>query len=207
MSGTFPANKIQNYTYVNNQPNITSVALSGRRQAKSQGAQYSSMTIVTSPLSPTEHKEIMGFLAAQQGSLEGFAIVLPTISTPGGSVTGNVLNVNDANADAGDTSVAVNGGVASQTGYLKAGDMIRFITTTTAANNVKTYTVTADMDTNGSGEGTINFQPGLIDGVTNGSDVETNDVQFTVYMTGPAQEYTFGTAGNSQIEFEVREAF
>ena len=207
MSGSFPSTQgLRGLDFKNNQPNLISVSVSGRRQAKSQGAQYFSFTVQTPPMTVAEHKKVMGFMASQQGQFEAFQIQLPNISTPQGSVAGNVLDVAGAHT-AGDKTINLDGGIASQTGYLKAGDMIRFINTTTAANNVKTYMVTADMDTDGSGAGTVNIEPGLIDGVDNDSTTETNGVQFTVFMSGPTQEYSSGVADFTQLEFEVREAF
>ena len=207
MSGSFPSTQgLRGLDFKNNQPNLISVSVSGRRQAKSQGAQYFSFTVQTPPMTVAEHKKVMGFMASQQGQFEAFQIQLPNISTPQGSVAGNVLDVAGAHT-AGDKTINLDGGIASQTGYLKAGDMIRFINTTTAANNVKTYMVTADMDTDGSGAGTVSIEPGLIDGVDNNSTTETNGVQFTVFMSGPTQEYSSGVADFTQLEFEVREAF
>jgi hypothetical protein len=207
MSGSFPSTQgLRGLDFKNNQPNLVSVSVSGRRQAKSQGAQYFSFTVQTPPMTVAEHKKLMGFMASQQGQFEAFQIQLPNLSTPQGSVAGNVLDVAGAHT-AGDKTINLDGGLASQTGYLKAGDMIRFIDTTTAANNVKTYMVTADMDTDGSGAGTVSIEPGLIDGVANNSTTETNGVQFTVFMSGPTQEYSSGVADFTQLEFEVREAF
>ena len=207
MSGTFPSTQgLSGLDFKNNQPNLISVSVSGRRQAKSQGAQYFSFTVQTPPMTTAEHKKTMGFLASQQGQFEAFQIVLPNLSTPAGSVAGNVLDVAGAHT-AGDKTIDLDGGVASQTGYLKAGDLIRFVNTTTAANNVKVYMVTADMDTDGSGAGTVSIEPGLIDGVDNNSTTETNDVQFTIFMTGATQEYSSGLADFTQLEFEAREAF
>jgi len=207
MAGTFPGTQgLRGLNFTNNQPNLVSVAVSGRRQAKSQGAQFFSFTVQTPPMTTAEHKVIMGFFAKQQGSFEAYQIQLPNISTPAGSVLGNVLDVVGAHT-AGDKTIDLDGGEASKTGYLKAGDMIRFIDTTTAANNVKTYMVTADMDTNGSGAGTVNIEPGLIDGVNNNSTTETNGVQFTVFNTSSETEYESGVADFTQMEFDVREAF
>jgi len=213
MSGTFPNTQgLIGLDFKNNQPNLISVSVSGRRQAKSQGAQYFSFTVQTPPMTVAEHKKVMGFLASQQGQFEAFQIQLPNLSTPQGSVAGNVLDVAGAHT-AGDKTINLDGGIASQTGYLKAGDMIRFIDTVTTVNgvakamNVKTYMVTADMDTDGSGAGTVNIEPGLIDGVDNNSTTETNGVQFTVFMAGQTQEYSSGLASFTELEFEAREAF
>ncbi len=213
MSGTFPSTQgLRGLDFTNNQPNLVSVSVSGRRQAKSQGAQFFSFTVQTPPMTTAEHKKVMGFLASQQGQFEAFQIQLPNLSTPAGSVAGNVLDVAGAHT-AGAKSIAVDGGIASQTGYLKAGDMIRFIDTVTTVNgvakayNVKAYMVTADMDTDGSGAGTVSIEPGLIDGVDNNSTTETNGVQFTVFMTTTTQEYSSGIADFTQLEFEAREAF
>ena len=207
MSGTFPSTQgFRGLDFKNNQPNLVSVSVSGRRQSKSQGAQFFSFTVQTPPMDVDDHKKVMGFMASQQGQFEAFQIVLPNLSTPAGSVAGNVLDVAGAHT-AGDKTIDLDGGVASQTGYLKAGDLIRFVNTTTAANNVKVYMVTADMDTDGSGAGTVSIEPGLIDGVDNNSTTETNDVQFTVFMAGATQEYSSGLADFTQLEFEAREAF
>ena len=121
MSGTFPSTQgLRGLNFTNAQPNLLTVAVSGRRQAKSQGAQAFSFTAQTPPMSTAEYKETMGFLAAQQGQYGSFQIVLPNISTPAGSVSGNVLDVVGAHT-AGDKTIAVDGGTASQTGYLKKG--------------------------------------------------------------------------------------
>ena len=207
MSGTFPSTQgFRGLNFNNNQPNLVSISVSGRRQAKSQGAQFFSFTVQTPPMDVDDHKKVMGFLAAQQGQFEAFQIVLPNLSTPQGSVTSNTLVVNGAHT-AGDKTITVDGGTASASGYLKAGDVVRFINTTTAANNVKTYMVTADLDLDGTGAGTLNIEPGLIDGVDNNSTMETNNVQFTVFMAGATQEYSTGLSSKTQLEFEVREAF
>jgi len=213
MSGTFPSTQgLRGLDFTNNQPNLVSVSVSGRRQAKSQGAQFFSFTVQTPPMTTAEHKKLMGFLASQQGQFEAFQIQLPNLSTPAGSVLSNTLVVNGAHT-AGDKTITVDGGTASATGYLKAGDMVRFIDTTTTVNgvakamNVKTYMVTADLDTDGTGAGTLNIEPGIIDGVDNNSTMETNGVQFTVFMTNTTQEYSSGIADFTQLEFEAREAF
>jgi hypothetical protein len=206
MSGTFPTGNVRAVNFKDNAPNLVTTSLSGRRQTKSQGQQYFSFTIQTPPLTSADLKPILGFISKQRGQFESFQIQLPNISTPAGSITSNTLAVNGAHT-AGDKTIAVDGGTASASGYLKAGDMIRFIDTTTAANNVKVYMVTADLDLNGSGAGTLNIEPGLIDGVDNNSTVETNGVQFTVFLERGSQEYQMGVQGLTQMEFDVREAF
>ena len=206
MSGTFPTGNVRAVNFKDNAPNLVTTSLSGRRQTKSQGQQFFSFTIQTPPLSTTELKPILGFISKQRGQFESFQITLPNISTPAGSITSNTLAVNGAHS-AGDKTIAVDGGTASASGYLKAGDLIRFIDTSTAANNVKVYMVTADLDLDGGGAGTLNIEPGLIDGVNNNSTVETNGVQFTVFLERGAQEYQMGVQGLTQMEFDVREAF
>lgn len=206
MSGTFPTGNVRAVNFKDNKPNLITTTLSGRRQTKSQGQQFFSFTIQTPPLKSADLKPILGFISKQRGQFESFQITLPNLSTPAGSITSNTLAVNTAHS-AGDTTIAVDGGTASASGYLKAGDLIRFIDTSTAANNVKVYMVTADLDLDGGGAGTLNIEPGLIDGVNNNSTVETNGVQFTVFLERGAQEYQMGVQGLTQMEFDVREAF
>lgn len=206
MSGTFPTGNVRAVNFKDNAPNLVTTSLSGRRQTKSQGQQFFSFTIQTPPLKTADLKPILGFISKQRGQFESFQIQLPNLSTPAGSITSNTLAVNGAHS-AGDKTIAVDGGTASASGYLKAGDFIRFIDTSTAANNVKVYMVTADLDLDGGGAGTLNIEPGLIDGVNNNSTVETNGVQFTVFLERGAQEYQMGVQGLTQMEFDVREAF
>ena len=200
MSGTFPNNRIRAMNFKNNQPNLITTSLSGRRQAKSQGQQFFSFTVQTPPLVTVEYKEIMAFLASQRGQFDAFSIQLPGVSTPSGTISSDPFTVSDANADAGEKSVTVTGGVASQTDYMKAGDLVRF------TDHNKVYMLTADVDTDGSGNATLNFEPGLVQDVNNGQAVETNGVQFTVFMTSGMQEYQFFVDGKTQLEFECREA-
>jgi len=208
MSGTFPSSQgLRGLNFTNSQPNLLSVSVSGRRQAKTQGAQAFSFTAQTPPMTTAEYKEVMGFLAAQQGQYGSFQIVLPNISTPAGSVTGNVLDVNGAHA-AGVKSIAVDGGTAGQTGYLKKGDVVRF-TAKTGEDQVgaKVYILTADLDTSGGGAGTLSIEPGLIEAIATNTEIQTNDVEFTVFMTSAVQEYQTGLSDHTQLEFEAREAF
>ena len=204
MSGTFPNTQgLIGLDFKNNQPNLISVSVSGRRQAKSQGAQFFSFTVQTPPMSVAEHKDLMGFLAAQQGQFDTFEIVLPNLSTPAGSVTGNPLRV-ATDIAAGLKSIAVTSGLTNKTDYLKRGDLVRFGT------DPKVYMLTADVDTNGSGAGTLNIEPGLItaiDGSPSAVAVETNDVKFTVFMGSPSTEYNTGLANKTILEFDAREAF
>ena len=204
MSGTFPSTQgLRGLNFTNNQPNLIAIAASGRRQAKSQGAQFFSFTVQTPPMSTTEHKDLMGFLAAQRGQFSTFEIVLPNISKPAGSVTGNPLRV-ATDIAAGLKSIAVTSGLTNKTDYLKRGDVVRFGT------DPKVYMLTADVDTDGSGAGTLNIEPGLItaiDGSPSAVAVETNDVKFTVFMGSPITEYNTGVADYTTLEFEAREAF
>ena len=204
MSGTFPSTQgLRGLNFSNNQPNLLAIAMSGRRQAKSQGAQFFSFTVQTPPMNTAEHKDLMGFLAAQRGQFDTFEIVLPNLSTPSGSVTGNPLRV-ATDIAAGLKSIVVTSGLTNKTDYLKRGDLVRFGT------GPKVYMLTADVDTDGSGNGTLNIEPGLvtaIDGSPSAVAVETNDVKFTVFMTSATTEYNTGLADFTTVEFEAREAF
>lgn len=207
MSGTFPSTQgLRGLNFSNSQANSITTSISGRRQVKSQGAQLFSFTAQTPPMTTAEYKEVMGFFAAQEGQFGSFQIVLPNISTPAGSVTGNVLNVNGAQT-AGDKTITVDGGVINQTGYLKKGDVVRFTAKGgTPQIGSKVYILTADADTNGSGQATLNIEPGLIEAIADDTDVETNDVQFTVYKSSPETEFQTGVSDFTQLEFECAEA-
>ena len=198
MSGTFPASPVASSASISSQQNtIVSTTTSGRRQARQIDGQRFRMTISFPPMSRAEFSPINAFIIKQRSQLETFTYAPPTISSPLGVASG-VIRVNGAIL-AGVTSVAIDGMANSTSGVFKAGDFFRF----TGQNKV--YMVMADVSSNGSGQGTLTFEPPLRTGVSDNAILIYTNVDFTVGFTGDVQEFNISTANHFQYEVDLIE--
>jgi hypothetical protein len=198
MSGTFPASPVASSASISSQQNtIVSTTTSGRRQARQIDGQRFRMTISFPPMTRTEFSPINAFIIKQRSQLETFTYSPPTISTPLGVASG-VIRVNGAIL-AGVTSVAIDGMANSTSGVFKAGDYFRF----TGQNKV--YMVMADVSSNGSGQGTLTFEPPLRTGVSDNAILIYSSVDFTLGLVADVQEFNIGTENLFQYQLDVIE--
>jgi len=198
MSGTFPASPVASSASISSQQNtIVSTTTSGRRQSRQIDGQRFRMTITFPPMSRAEFSPINAFIIKQRSQLETFTYAPPTISTPLGVASG-VIRVNGAIL-AGVTSVAIDGMANSTSGVFKAGDYFRF----TGQNKV--YMVMADVASNGSGQGTLTFEPPLRTGVSDNAILIYSSVDFTLGLVADVQEFNIGTENLFQYQLDVIE--
>jgi hypothetical protein len=198
MSGTFPASPVASSASISSQQNtIVSTTTSGRRQARQIDGQRFRMTISFPPMSRAEFSPINAFIIKQRSQLETFTYSPPTISSPLGVASG-VIRVNGAIL-AGVTSVAIDGMANSTSGVFKAGDYFRF----TGQNKV--YMVMADVASNGSGQGTLTFEPPLRTGVSDNAILIYSSVDFTLGLVADVQEFNIGTENLFQYQLDVIE--
>jgi hypothetical protein len=191
MSGTYPSTPVfSSVGFTSEYFNLSSQTISGRMQVRNIGGQRFRFTASYPPMSRAEFAPVNAFIMSQRGMAETFTIVLPEVSTKGGTATGT-LSAN-ANAAIGATSVAVTG----ISGTLKAGDVIKF------ANHSKVYMVTADR----SGAGTMTFFPGLVSAVVNTEQITYTNVPFTVRLANDVQEFSIGTDLYYSYEVDMIEA-
>jgi hypothetical protein len=198
MSGTFPASPVASSASISSQQNtIVSTTTSGRRQARQIDGQRFRMTISFPPMTRAEFSPINAFIIKQRSQLETFTYSPPTISTPLGVASG-VIRVNGAIL-AGVTSVAIDGMANSTSGVFKAGDYFRF----TGQNKV--YMVMADVSSNGSGQGTLTFEPPLRTNVADNAILIYSSVDFTLGLIADVQEFNIGTENLFQYQLDVIE--
>ena len=185
MSGQFPTNP--NFSAINfkdNRPNLVNQTLSGKKQVRQIGAQYFSFTVAMPPLKQEKAQEIFAFLQKQKGSFENFTIQAP-LDNLGASKSETDILVAGAHT-AGDASIALDGFTASQTGALKAGDIIKF------ANHSKVYMVQSDIDSDSGGALTALISPNLVASLADNEAVTVNKPSFTVYLEN--NEIMYSTA-------------
>jgi len=198
MSGTFPSTPIANSVAISSEQNtIVSVTTSGRRQARQIDGQKFRLRVSFPPMTRTEFAPINAFIMKQRSQLESFTYAPPTISTPLGVASGTIL-VNGA-ISAGAISCSIDGMANSTTGVFKAGDYFRF------TGQTKVYMVVSDVSSNGSGQGTLTFEPPLRSNVADNAVIIYSGVDFTLGLTNDIQEFNIGTENLFQYEVDLIE--
>jgi hypothetical protein len=192
MSGTFPSSPAPRDVAIStNQNTIVTTTASGRRQARQIDGQRFRLRVRFPIMTRTEFAPINAFV------MKSFQYVPPTIDDALGVASG-VISVNGA-ISAGVTSVAIDGMANSTSGVFKAGDYFRF------TGQAKVYMVMADVSSNGSGAGTLTFEPPLRANVADNAVLIYSNVDFTVGLTGDIQEFNISTENYFQYEIDLIE--
>ena len=154
MSGTFPSSPApRDVAISSNQNTIVTTTASGRRQARQIDGQKFRLRLRFPVMTRSEFAPILAFIMKQRSQMESFQYTPPSVDDALGVASG-VISVNGA-ISAGVTSVAIDGMANSTSGVFKAGDFFRF------TGQTKVYMVVADVNSNGSGAGTLTFEPPL----------------------------------------------
>jgi hypothetical protein len=198
MSGAFPTTtKPRVFNFSSNRPNNTAYTLSGKRSVKQFAAQYFSFSVQLPPMNQSDFQAFYAFLMKQKGSFESFTFEYPLDNLGADKAETDIL-VNGA-LSIGSTTIAMDGFNASTTGVLKAGDLIKF------ANDTKIYMVTADADSNASGQADISIEPPLQNAVVDDEVVTVNKPSFKVSLTQDDLLYSTDASGFFTLSFDVRE--
>jgi phage-related protein len=185
MSGTFPSSPApRDVAISSNQNTIVTTTASGRRQARQIDGQKFRLRLRFPVMTRSEFAPILAFIMKQRSQMESFQYTPPTV---------------DDSVSAGATSCSIDGMGNNLTGVLKAGDFFRF----TGQNKV--YMCVADVSSNGSGAGTLTFEPPLRSNVADNAVIIYSNVDFTVGLTGDIQEFTIGTENYFQYEIDLIE--
>jgi len=198
MSGTFPSSPTtKDVTISSNQNTIVTTTASGRRQARQIDGQRFKLRLRFPVMTRSEFAPIIAFIMKQRSQIESFQYTPASMATTNGVASG-IIRVNGA-ISAGATSCAIDGMANSTTGVFKAGDFFRF----TGQNKV--YMCVADVSSNGSGQGTLTFEPPLRTAVADNAIIIYSNVDFTVGLTGDVQEFIIGTENYFQYEVDLIE--
>ncbi len=198
MSGQFPTDpNFRSLNFQDNRPTLLNQTLSGKKQVRQIGSQYFSFTVQMPPLQQEKAQEVFAFLQKQKGSFEDFTIVAPLDNLGAGKAETDIQVVGAHTS--GDASIVLDGFSASQTGALKAGDIIKF------ANHSKVYMVQSDIDSDGTGALTVLISPNLVASLADNEAVTVNKPSFTVYLENNEIMYSTDASGFYSISFDVRE--
>jgi len=198
MSGQFPTSPVARSANIRSLQNtIVSVTTSGRKQARQIDGQRFAITLSFPPMSRSEFAPIKAFIMKQRSQLENFTLIPPTESNAQGVASGTI-SVNGA-LTAGTTTATIDGMATSTNGILKAGDYFRF------TGQQKVYMAVEDLNSDGSGEGTLTFEPPLRANVADNNVLVYDNVDFTVSLTNDIQEFDLGVNNYYSYEIDVVE--
>jgi len=198
MSGQFPTSPVpMSVNIASDQATIVSTTVSGRRQARQIDGQKFKLTSKFPVMSRVEFAPIKAFVMKQRSQLNTFTFIPPTISNAQG-LASTVISTN-ASITAGAITGTVDGMTISTNGILKAGDYFRF------TGQTKVYMAVDDLDADGSGEGTLTFEPPLRTTVADNTIIIYDNVDFTVGLNGDIQEYSIGVTNYFQYEIDLIE--
>ena len=198
MSGAFPIStaKFRTLGISSVQNTIISKTVSGKKLARQIDNQRWAFTISIKTATRSDvYGELMAFIVKQRSGKENFTIIPPEVEDARGTASGTPHGT----ASVGATSITLGG---TGTGTLKAGDMIKF------SNHSKVYMVVADQSDISTG--TLTIEPPLTT-VVSSSDIQYDNVPFTVYLTNDMQEFgVVGTTNDGALiysfEMDVEEA-
>lgn len=205
MAGNFNSSVGVDFTAVDfqiNTPAMVQETFSGKSRRLAQGHQYYTFGVKFPPMTPYQFGPVAAFIAKQYGPTDSFTITLPQISYNTGT---NALSigtpVTSGALAAGVKTCTITGMTANKDQVLRAGDFFKF------NNHSKVYMAVDDLNSNGSGQGTLNFAGGLVAAVPSGTAITANAVQFTVILDSDLQEFSLGLGGMAQFEFRCKEVW
>jgi hypothetical protein len=194
MAGQFPTSPTpQNASIGSEQNTIVSVTTSGRVQTRQIDGQKFTLTLSYPPMTRQNFAPIKAFIMKQRARLNTFTIIPPVISNAQGVASGTISV--DGSVSAGATTCTIDGMTVSTNGILKAGDYFRF------SGADKVYMAVEDLDADGTGSGTLTFEPPLRTAVTDDTALVYDNVDFTVRLRNDIQEYSFVT--NNLYKYEI----
>jgi hypothetical protein len=176
----------------------TTTTQSGRSIRATNSTTLWTATLSFPTMSQAEFRPIQAFIVQAKGPLNEFDIVIPTVSESQSTVAASVVANVDGAHSVGDTAIAISTNQSAQT-VLKAGDVVRF------ANHTKVYMATTDVNSDLSGNATLNIEPPLVENLVDLEGITTNNVPFRMILANDLQEFNYGTNNLVNYEIDVEE--
>jgi hypothetical protein len=194
MAGQFPTSPVASDAQIGSEQNtIVSVTTSGRVQTRQIDGQKFTITLDYAPMTRSNFAPIKAFLMKQRSRLNTFTVIPPVVSNAQGVATGTISV--DGAISSGATTCTIDGMTISTNGILKAGDYFRF------SGQEKVYMAVEDLDADGTGSGTLTFEPPLRSDVANNVALVYDNVDFTVRLKNDIQEYNIVT--NDLYKYQI----
>jgi len=173
MSGTLSTTfEMASVELVSDQKVFHSKSLNGSRFARLGGYHQWRIKITFNQMTRSEIGSLMGFLVEQRGKYETFSLTPSGYETPQGNWNTSVTVSSVTN----DYVITLAGLATSDADAVKAGDVF------TIAGDNKVYMITQNAASDGSGNATVRFEPGLRVTPSGGEAVTHTGVLFTVEL-------------------------
>jgi len=157
--------------------------------------------ITLPPMKRTNAEQWIAFLLSLKGQLGTFYLGDPRACTPLGSARdADTILVNGA-LSSGDT-INIDSAPASRTDYLKAGDYMQI----GAGTSRQLFKVLTDVDTNGSGQATVDVWPNVRTTISNNSAVTVQSAKGIFRLITNEQAFSINEASIYGITFGAIEA-
>jgi len=165
------------------------------------GARWSA-TISIPPVKRSDSEYWNSFLLRLRGQFGTFLLGDPNGATPRGSAASAAGTPVVNGASQTGNELAIDGLPASATGYLKAGDYIQL----GSAASARLYKVLEDVDSNASGQATLNLWPDLRSSPADGAAVVVSNAKGVFRLSNNEAVWTINNAGFYSISFAAVEA-
>jgi len=165
------------------------------------GARWSA-TITIPPVKRSDSEYWNSFLLRLRGQFGTFLLGDPNGATPRGSAASAAGTPVVNGASQTGNELAIDGLPASAVGYLRAGDYIQL----GSAASARLYKVLEDVDSNGSGEATLNLWPDLRSSPADGATVVVSNAKGVFRLSNNEAVWTINNAGFYSISFAAVEA-
>jgi|TARA_S200002703_G_scaffold99837_1_gene86267 hypothetical protein len=165
------------------------------------GARWSA-TINIPPVKRSDAEYWNSFLLRLRGQFGTFLVGDPNAATPRGSASSAAGTPVVNGASQTGNNLNIDGLPASATGYLKAGDYIQLGTGATS----RLYKVLEDVNSNGSGQATLNLWPDLRSSPANDATVVVSNAKGLFRLAQNDASWTIGNDGFYSITFSAVEA-
>ena len=165
------------------------------------GARWSA-TISIPPVKRSDSEYWNSFLLRLRGQFGTFLLGDPNGATPRGSAASAAGTPVVNGASQTGNELAIDGLPASAVGYLRAGDYIQL----GSAASARLYKVLEDVDSNGSGEATLNLWPDLRSSPADGATVVVSSAKGVFRLSNNEAVWTINNAGFYSISFAAVEA-
>ena len=165
------------------------------------GARWSA-TISIPPVKRSDSEYWNSFLLRLRGQFGTFLLGDPNGATPRGSAASAAGTPVVNGASQTGNELAIDGLPASAVGYLRAGDYIQL----GSAASARLYKVLEDVDSNASGQATLNLWPDLRSSPADGATVVVSNAKGVFRLSNNEAVWTINNAGFYSISFAAVEA-
>jgi len=180
-----------------NQTAMTMSPFTYKQQIHTHVGQRWESEVQIPPVKEDLAEEWIAWLLSLRGMSGSFLMGDPNRATPRGSASTTVGTPVVNGAGQVGNSLAIDGLPASTTGYLKAGDYIQL----GAGSSAGLYKVLLDVDTNSSGQASLDLWPNIVTAPADGATVIVTDTVGRWRLNSGQQEWSIDNASFYGITF------